>query len=71
MGTTNKEIGIHDDYYYRLGRHQAVIELVEGIPKARPQGLSPKQKRDWQQGFSEMAEVLNWRRRPICRDRVA
>ena len=62
---------IDDDYYYQLGRHQAVIELVEGIPKARPKGLSQAQQRDWYQGFNEMAEVLNWRRKPVGKDKVA
>jgi len=60
-----------DDYYYRLGRHQAIIELVEGVPKSRPVNISAKHKRDWEQGFNEMAEVLNWRRKPIKNERVA
>lgn len=62
---------INDDYYYRLGRHQAVIELVDGIPKARPHMLSQKQKRDWEQGYNEMAEVLSWRRSPVKKPNVA
>ncbi|MCW8880231.1 MAG: hypothetical protein OQK51_24500 [Kangiellaceae bacterium] len=55
----------YDDYYYRLGRHQAVIELVEGVPKSKPSGISAQYIRDWQQGYNEMSEMFYWRRRPV------
>jgi len=29
-----------DDYYYRLGRYQGVIELISDVPKSRPFGIS-------------------------------
>jgi len=61
----------NDDYYYRLGRHQAVIELNDGVPKSRPCNISPAQYRDWMQGYSEMSAMYNWRRTPLLDEKVA
>lgn len=55
----------YDDYYYRLGRHQAVIELIEDVPKSKPIGISAQYIRDWQQGYNEMSEMFYWRRKPV------
>ena len=56
---------LNDDYYYRLGRLQAAIEQNDLIMKSESIGLTVRQKRDWIQGYSEMASMLNWRRKPI------
>jgi len=54
-----------DDYYYRLGRYQGVIELISDVPKSRPFGISNEYLRDWQQGYDEAREMYFWRRDPI------
>jgi len=53
----------YDDYYYRLGRHQGVIELIEGIIKSVPFGITKQQMKDWQQGYDEGQEGFHWRRK--------
>ena len=52
-----------DNYYYKLGRHQAVIELDDQIPKSLPVGISDKQLDDWWQGYNEMSNMYHWRRK--------
>ncbi|TQV88186.1 hypothetical protein [Aliikangiella coralliicola] len=61
---------LRDDYYYRLGRHQAVVELNERIPKSRPTGITARQMRDWLQGYNEMSAMFHWRRQPIKEKQV-
>ncbi len=55
----------YDDYYYRLGRHQAVIEQNSLITKSLPIGATASQKREWLLGYNEMSSMLCWRREPI------
>jgi hypothetical protein len=56
---------LNDDYYYRLGRLQAGIEQNDLIIQSEPIGVTFRQKRDWIQGYSEMASMLSWRRKPV------
>jgi len=51
-----------DDYYYRLGRKQALVESNEGISKTLPTGIPSHQYVSWQQGYSDMEESLTWKR---------
>ena len=43
--------GEQDDYYYRLGRHQTVIELNEQMEKSILCGVSPEQMSRWVAGY--------------------
>ena len=52
----------HDDYYYRLGRHMAVIERDNRITKNRLDGITTQQFRDWVQGYNDMDAMFDWRR---------
>jgi len=56
---------LNDDYYYRHGRLQAVIEQNGLIIKSEPIGVTIRQKSDWIQGYSEMTSMLSWRRKPV------
>ena len=55
----------YDDYYYRLGRHQAVIEQDTRVTKTLPFGITPRQMRDWIRGYNEMSDMFDWRRTPV------
>ena len=54
-----------DDYYYRLGRHQAVIEMNREISRTRPSGLTKQQMREWNIGYEEMSISRRWNRAPV------
>ncbi len=55
----------YDDYYYRLGRYQATLELKDNALKSRPMGLNEQQMRDWRQGYNEMSAEYFWTRRQV------
>jgi len=53
-----------DDYYYRLGRHMAVIEFNNKIPKlTQPSSLNVDQMAGWTRGYSEIAAKVDERTR--------
>ena len=51
---------LHDDYYYRLGRHMALIEFNSHIEKTIPVGISSQQMAEWKRGYDVMADSLFW-----------
>jgi len=60
-----------DDYYYRLGRHMAVIEFNDRIAKTQPSGINIGQMADWTRGYAEMAKAINWQRKSVKEQQVS
>ena len=57
-----------DDYYYRLGRHMAVIERNNNVITTQLDGITLLQRRDLMQGYNDMVAMFDWRREPIRED---